>query len=118
MVAEVPLAGLTSALPLSFSDGIDVDLGSSTAADPVTVNVLAWPRLVATSDGRPVAVAEDAWGRLVAAVSAGAKMLAIRYRPDWQRGLASALVPAGMAAVGLVFLPRRSPLMKAQRAEI
>jgi threonine/homoserine efflux transporter RhtA len=82
------------------------------------VNVLAWPRLLATADGRPVAVAEDAWGRLVAAVPAGAKKLAIRYRPDWQRGLTLALAPAVMGAIGLVFLTRRTSLTNAQRAEL
>jgi hypothetical protein len=133
--AIVHLFKLPGAKPLAFSpgaappesvgfpvtlraDGIDVDLGSRTAADPVTVNVLAWPRLLATADGRPVAVAEDAWGRLVAAVPAGAKKLAIRYRPDWQRGLTLALVPAVLGAIGLVFLTRRTPLTNAQRAEL
>jgi hypothetical protein len=84
--------------------------------DPVTVNALAWPRLVATADGRPVAVAEDAWGRLVAAVPAGTKTLAVRYRPDWLRGLTIAAVPGAMAGIGLVWLARRATLTNGQRA--
>jgi len=130
--AIVHLFRLPDAKPLAFSpnagaaavgypvrlraDGIDVDLAGRTSSDPVTVNALAWPRLVATADGRPVAVAEDAWGRLVAAVPAGTKTLAVRYRPDWLRGLTIAAVPGAMAGIGLVWLARRATLTNGQRA--
>ncbi len=72
-------------LPLRLhGGGIDVDLYGLAPAGPVTVNFLWYPEMTAAVDGRPVACRRDEWGRIVADVPAGARGLAVRYRPDWR----------------------------------
>ncbi|MGA2619335.1 MAG: hypothetical protein ABSF26_17135 [Thermoguttaceae bacterium] len=99
-------------LPLRLhGGGIDVDLRGLAAAGAVTVNFLWYPEMTAAVDGRPVLCRRDEWQRIVADVPAGARELAVRYRPDWARGIVAGGLLLGLGLAGAAALRRcnRSP---------
>ena len=96
-------------LPLRMNaGGLDVDAGAN-AGEAAIVNFLWRPEMKATVDGAPVPCDCDEWLRIRVQVPAGGKMLALRYSPDWSRGLLYGSA-ALLLGVGLKFLLRRMPV--------
>ena len=93
------------ALPLRFDGaGIDVDVRGLSSASPVVVNFLWYPKMKAAVDGQEVECSRDDWYRITVGVPAGAKVLEIRYRPDWRKGIIFGLTLVGLSLVTAVFL--------------
>jgi hypothetical protein len=99
--------GPGKALPVHFSAaGADVDLSGRPEGGAIIVNILFWPRLTASADGKPLSLARDAWGRVRVRVPPRSAKLEIRYRGPWGAGicLAGGLALAGvLAGVALCF---------------
>ena len=79
--------------------GLKVDVSGVPAGDAVTANFLWYPQIRAELDGRPVDAAPDEWNRIRVPLDRPAKELAVRYVPNWGKGV---LVGGGLIAVALV----------------
>jgi hypothetical protein len=96
------------ALPLRLhGEGIDVDVSGLRSPGRVVVNFLWYPEMKAAADGKELSCLRDRWGRIVADVPAGAKTLAIRFRPDWLRGTLWGGASAALALAAAAVLARR-----------
>ncbi len=105
------------ALPVHYNGaGIDVDVRGLTAAAPVIVNFLQYPKMTATIDGREVECRRDAWHRILVDVPAGAHRLAIRYRPDWKKGVRLGLELAAISVAITFFSDRLSRRYRSSRS--
>jgi hypothetical protein len=86
------------AMPVQLDGrGIDVDVRGLLSASPVVVNFLWYPEMTATVDGQQVKCSRDKWYRITAHVPARAKVLEIRYSPNWRKGIYLGLALAALS---------------------
>ena len=116
------LLELSGSDPLAFAEAtperplpLRLDATGATVAltgdetSPVIVNFLAREHLHAFVDGKPVSLMKDSWGRVRLRVPRGAKNLALRYEPDWNKGVFLGGVLLLATGGILVRLQRHSP---------
>lgn len=93
-------------LPVHFSlRGVAVDTQEAfVKGGRLVMNVLAWPNFRVYADGNPIAYKPDEWGRIVADVLPGSARVEAVYSPPFGKGMALALVLAGLGTLVLVAL--------------
>lgn len=111
----------STALPVHFSlRGVEVDTQEAFAkGGSLVINVLAWPNFRVYADENPVAYKPDEWGRILADVLPGTARIEAVYSPPFGKGMALALVLAGLGTLALVGLLKwqrwRTPPMDSMR---
>jgi hypothetical protein len=99
-------------IPLKYRyDGFDIDIRDrkEPTTGSLTLNFLLYPHHRVWIDGVEKKVGQDNWGRITVELPENAKLIQLRYAPDWFTGfLIGGVLVIGGLGWGAVYLPGRN----------